>query len=194
MTKNEYLGYCIVDSTKVKAAVAKILEAIGEDRTREGLVDTPDRIARMYERIFCGYNKLPDITKFKAENDDLQARKCDFVSMCEHHIVPFSGVAYIAYLPDKYILGMDKLDLIVDWCASKLQLQERLTAQIADTVMNEAQAKWCMVQTYGVHYCAKLKGNEGNFAESAIRGNKDLAGLRDEALFMFSQLDKGNKI
>ena len=190
MSKNEYLGYCKIDHTRVEMAITNLLLALREDPTREGLTDTPRRVATMFERALCGYNGLPEITRFSTDIDDLQARKCDFISFCEHHIVPFSGTAYIAYLPDKYILGMDKIDLLVDYHAARLQLQERMTAEIADTVMNVAEAKWVMVQTFGTHFCAKLKGNEGNFACSAIRGDKTLTGLRDEALFLFSQLDK----
>ncbi len=168
-----------------------LLVAIGEDPDREGLIDTPRRIATMYSRIFCGYNGLPELTKFEASHDDIQARKCDFTSTCEHHIAPFAGQAYGAYLPDKYILGMDKLDLIVDYYSSRLQLQERLTAQIADEIMKQVEPKGVMVQTYGIHFCARYKGNEGKFAESAVRGLfRTDDGLKEEVARMFERLDQ----
>jgi len=193
MSINEYVGFANIDSEAIEKAVREILIAIGEDPNREGLVNTPSRIARMYSRILCGYNGLPKITKFKSPHDDLQARKCDFLSLCEHHMTPIVGVAYIAYVPDKYILGMDKLDLIVDYYSSRLQLQEVLTHQIATEVMKQSEAKGVMVQTYAIHYCARLKGNEGKFAESALRGifkEEGYESLKQEAERMFARLDQ----
>ncbi len=191
MSVIEYCGLAEVDEDKIKKAVTMLLKAIGEDPTREGLRDTPRRIATMYSRIFCGYNPLPELTKFEALHDDIQARKCDFTSTCEHHGVPFAGQAYVAYLPDKYILGMDKLDLIVDYYSSRLQLQERLTAQIADEIMEQVEPMGVMVQTYAIHFCARYKGNEGKFAESAVRGLfRTDDGLKEEVARMFDRLDQ----
>lgn len=195
MSVTDYCGLANVDQDKIKQAVRMLLEAIGEDPKREGLVDTPQRIARMYARIFCGYNELPKITRFKAPSDDIQARKCDFVSTCEHHIAPFAGQIYIAYLPDKWILGMDKLDLIVDYYAARLQIQEVMTKQIADEVMKQADPVGVMVQTYGIHFCARYKGNNGSFAHSAVRGIfRTDDGLKAEAERMFERLDEMSKV
>lgn len=195
MSVTEYCGFAKVDKERIERAVRELLEAMGEKPDREGLVDTPHRIATMYSRIFCGYNELPKITKFPAPHDDIQARKCDFVSTCEHHLTPFAGVAYIAYLPDKWILGMDKLDLIVDYYAARLQLQEVMTHQIAEEVMKQSEAQGVMVQTYGIHFCARYKGNSGSFAESAVRGIfRTDDGLKAEAERMFERLDEMNKV
>ena len=183
----------MIKKSKIEEGVKLILEGLGEDLAREGLVKTPERVARLYSNLFVGYGPEPKITKFKNELnvDDIQARKCDFVSFCEHHLVPFSGVVYVAYMPKKVLIGMDKIDLIVDYFAGKLQLQEYLCHEIADFLMKVLEPKGVMVQAYGIHYCALCKGNDGGFASSAVRGEmREDSDVKFEAFEMFKQLDK----
>lgn len=184
----------MVDTGKIRSAVTMILEAIGEDQCREGLQLTPTRVARLWKN-FIKNEKLPQITKFESSYDDIQARRCDFLSFCEHHLVPMVGIIYVGYLPNKWIIGMDKIDLIVDHVCGRLQLQERICRDVADTIMKTVQPQGVIVQAYGVHFCAMFKGNNGNFATSAVRGlMRDDPHLRMEAIEMFKKLDSEVKI
>lgn len=178
---------------KIKTGITLILEGLGEDITRQHLLKTPERIARLYSNLFVGYGPEPTITKFKNERnvDDLQARKCDFVSFCPHHILPFSGVVYVGYLPDKWLIGLDKIDLIVDYFAGKLQLQEDMVHEIADYLMKTFEPKGVAVQAYAIHHCALCKGNSGGFASSAARGEiREDSNLETKCFDMFQRLDQ----
>ncbi|MCL2201493.1 MAG: GTP cyclohydrolase I, partial [Oscillospiraceae bacterium] len=121
----------MVDKEKVMAAVKLFLEAIGEDPTREGLVDTPDRIARMCDDIFGGMTEDPKVhlaTQFKAQNSELVIEKdITFFSTCEHHLLPFFGKAHIAYIPDDKVVGLSKLPRTVEVFARRPQIQEQMT-------------------------------------------------------------------
>ena len=138
-----------MDQEKIKQAVSLLLEAIGEDKEREGLKDTPDRIARMYEEIFEGYDKDPKeiLSKvFTADNSEMVIEKdITFYSMCEHHMMPFYGKAHIAYIPGEKVVGISKLARTVEVFARRLQIQERMTGQIADAIMESLGAKGAMV-------------------------------------------------
>ncbi len=164
-----------------------MLEALGENVTREGLVGTPNRVARLWEYFI--QEEEPECTAFDEPHDSIIARRCPFLTMCEHHLVPFSGSAYIAYLPNEQILGMSKLDRIVRYFSGRLQLQERLTDQIAEFIDDRIKPQGVMVQTVGVHYCAKFKGLPGNFIVSRVIGMmKDNADTRREVLDLFRTL------
>ena len=151
-----------MDQEKIKQAVSLLLEAIGEDKDREGLKDTPDRIARMYEEIFEGYDKDPKeiLSKvFTADNSEMVIEKdITFYSMCEHHMMPFYGKAHIAYVPGDKVVGISKLARTVEVFARRLQIQERMTGQIADAVMENLGAKGAMVVLEAEHMCMTMRG------------------------------------
>lgn len=152
----------MVNKEKIKEAVKMIIEAVGEDPEREGLLETPDRIARMYEEIFAGIGKDAEkhLSKtFEAEDDDLVIEKdITFYSMCEHHFVPFYGKAHIAYIPNGKVAGLSKLARTVEVYAKKPQLQERLTKEVADAVMKYLDAKGVMVVIEAEHMCMTMRG------------------------------------
>lgn len=152
----------MIDIEKIKEGAKLILEGIGEDPTREGLLETPDRIARMYEEIFSGINKDSEreLSKtFTIEDNDLVLEKdITFFSMCEHHLVPFYGKAHIAYIPNGKVVGLSKLARCVDIYSKKPQLQERLTQEIADSIMKYLDAKGVMVVIEGEHMCMTMRG------------------------------------
>lgn len=152
----------MVDKEKVKEAVTLLLEAIGEDPTREGLVETPDRIARMYEEIFSGMDEDASVhlsKRFSCENSEIVLEKdITFYSMCEHHLLPFYGKAHVAYIPNGEVVGLSKLARCVEVYAKRPQLQERMTAQIADAIMNELNVKGAMVVVEAEHMCMTMRG------------------------------------
>ncbi|MBM6837811.1 GTP cyclohydrolase I FolE [Clostridium saudiense] len=151
-----------MDREKIVAGAKLILEGIGEDVNREGLLETPDRIARMYEEIFGGLGKdAKEILSktFEIDNDDLVIEKdITFFSMCEHHIIPFYGKAHIAYIPNGRVAGLSKLARTVELYSKKPQLQERLTSEIADAIMENLNAKGVMVVIEGEHMCMTMRG------------------------------------
>ena len=152
----------MIDQEKVKKAVRLLLEGIGEDADREGLIETPDRIARMCEEIYGGYEedaKEHLCKTFHVENSDMVVEKdITFYSMCEHHLLPFYGKAHIAYIPDGKVAGLSKLARTVEVFARRLQLQEQLTGQIADALMNELKAKGAAVVIEAEHMCMTMRG------------------------------------
>ena len=152
----------MVNEEKIREAVAMIIEAIGEDPEREGLKDTPDRIARMYSEIFSGLTEDPKehLEKtFTVENDDIVIEKdIVFYSMCEHHFVPFYGKAHIAYIPNGKVAGLSKLARTVEVFAKRPQLQERMTSQIADSIMKNLQTKGALVIIEAEHLCMTMRG------------------------------------
>ncbi len=154
----------MIDKDKVKTAVSMLLEAIGEDASREGLKDTPDRVARMYEEIFAGYEDDAAVRlsrQFDVEGTDsgiVIEKDIAFYSMCEHHMLPFFGKVHIAYIPDKKIVGLSKLARTVEVFARRLQVQERFTAQIADAVIEELGAKGVLVVACAEHTCMTMRG------------------------------------
>lgn len=152
----------MINEEKVKQAVSLLLEAIGEDPTREGLVDTPDRIARMYTEIFSGMGKTAkeDLSKvFHVEGNEMVLEKdITFYSMCEHHFMPFYGKAHIAYIPDGKVTGLSKLARTVEVYAKRPQLQEQLTSQICDAIMEYLAPKGVMVMLEAEHMCMTMRG------------------------------------
>ncbi len=152
----------MVDQEKVKAAVQLLLEAIGEDVNREGLKETPDRIARMYAEIFSGMEEdaKEHLTKvFSTEHNGIVLEKdIVFYSMCEHHMMPFYGKAHVAYIPDGKVVGLSKLARTVEVYAKRLQLQEQMTAQIADAVMQYLSPQGVIVMLEAEHMCMTMRG------------------------------------
>ncbi|MBR9647536.1 GTP cyclohydrolase I FolE [Clostridium tyrobutyricum] len=151
-----------MDETKIKKAVRMIIEAIGENPDREGLLQTPDRIARMYKEVFKGLNQDPEkhLSKmFTLESDDIVLEKdIIFYSMCEHHFLPFYGKAHIAYISSGKVVGLSKLARTVEVFAKRPQLQERMTRQIADAIFKYLNAKGVMVIVEAEHMCMTMRG------------------------------------
>jgi GTP cyclohydrolase I len=144
---------------------SKIIEAVGEDVTREGLVDTPARAAKAFKFLNNGYEKtLEEVLNgaiFEADTEDMIIVKdIELYSLCEHHLLPFVGKCHIAYLPDGHVLGLSKLARIVDMYARRLQIQERLTKQIADAVETAVHAKGVAVVIEAKHMCMMMRGVE----------------------------------
>lgn len=151
-----------MDKDKIKQGVQLIIEGIGENAAREGLIETPDRIARMYEEIFAGLNEDASVhlsKTFSTQNTDMIIEKdITFYSMCEHHFLPFYGKAHIAYIPNGRVAGLSKLARTVEVYARRPQLQERMTVQIADAIMENLDAKGAMVIIEAEHMCMTMRG------------------------------------
>ncbi len=151
-----------VDLPRIEDAVREILIAVGEDPDREGLRKTPRRVARMYAELFAGLNQDPTHllkASFTEKYDELVVlRDIPFNSMCEHHLMPFEGLAHIAYLPDGQVVGVSKLARVVDVFAKRPQVQERLTKQICDLITEKIQAKGTAVVIKATHTCMTCRG------------------------------------
>jgi len=168
-----------VDTKRIEAAVLEILAAVGEDPGRDGLVKTPERVARMYEELFVGLAENPadhlEVT-FAADHDEMvMVRDIPFASLCEHHMVPFMGVAHVAYIPgeDGRITGLSKLARLVDGFARRLQVQERMTSQIADAIETALDPKGVLVVVDAEHLCMSMRGvkkSGTSTVTSAVRG------------------------
>lgn len=152
----------MIDRDKVKAGVKLVLEGIGEDANREGLLETPDRIAKMYEEIFAGIGKTAEEILSKTfavkDNDVIVEKDIIFYSMCEHHFAPFFGKVHIAYIPNGRVAGLSKLARCVDLYSKKPQIQERLTSEIADALVEYLDAQGVMVVVEGEHMCMTMRG------------------------------------
>jgi GTP cyclohydrolase IA len=181
------------DKEKIEQAIRMLLEAVGEDVTREGLQDTPSRVARMYEEIFAGLHE--DASKqlsarFQVEHDELVfVRDITFYSMCEHHLLPFYGKAHVAYLPaNGVVTGLSKLARLVDTVAKRPQVQERMTNEIATILEKELDASGVMVVVDAEHLCMNMRGirKQGSHTTTlATRGRyMDDVKLREEVLQM----------
>ena len=151
-----------MDSEKIKEGVRLILEGIGEDVGREGLLETPDRIARMCEEIFGGLEMDAALhlqKQFSATNNNIVLEKdITFYSVCEHHLLPFYGKAHVAYIPDEKVAGLSKLARTVEVYARRPQIQENMTAQIADAIEKNLQPKGVMVMLEAEHMCMTMRG------------------------------------
>lgn len=168
----------MVDKERVKAAVREFLAAIGDDPDREGLVETPDRVARMCEEIFAGLHKDPrsEIKIFQEDNHEemIVVKDIPTYSVCEHHLLPFVGVANVVYIPRKgKIMGLSKLARIVDTLAKKPQLQERLTSEVANVIMEAIDPMGVAVVVEAEHLCMTMRGIKkpgSKTITSALRG------------------------
>jgi GTP cyclohydrolase I len=157
------LGLPPVDHAMIEAATVNILTAVGEDPNREGLLNTPNRVARMYEELLVGYRtdpvKLLNGALFDVEYDDMVIVKdIEFSSLCEHHMLPFIGHAHVAYIPRGKVIGLSKIPRIVDMFARRLQVQERMTRQIANFISEVLDARGVAVVVEGKHMCSMMRG------------------------------------
>jgi len=167
----------VVSFGEMKAAVRTILKGIGEDDTREGLLDTPSRVARMYFELTKGLRtEPPQITAFSSDSVDqlVTLLDVDYSSLCEHHLVPFYGKAHIGYLPGDKLMGLSKFARVLDWFAARPQIQERLTSEVADYIMENLEPVGVIILIEGTHTCMSIRGvKKPNHVTvtSAIRGD-----------------------
>jgi GTP cyclohydrolase I len=186
-----------IDLPRIERAVREILAAIGEDPDRDGLVDTPGRVARAYAEQFSGLSQDPEEvlgTVFDADHDELiLVRDIEVYSTCEHHLVPFFGRAHVAYIPNEkgQITGLSKLARLVDVYARRPQVQERMTSQIADALMRVLEPRGALVVIEAEHLCMSMRGVRKPGAKtvtSAVRGSiRDNASTRAEAMSLLLQ-------
>jgi GTP cyclohydrolase I len=191
-----------IDTGRIERAVREILEAIGEDPDRDGLVRTPTRIAHMYEEIFAGLHEDPShhlTVTFEADHDEMvMVRDIAVTSVCEHHLVPFAGRAHVAYIPgtDGRITGLSKIARLVDGFAKRPQVQERLTTQIADALVDTLDPIGVLVMIEAEHFCMSMRGvkKPGSLTiTSAVRGLfKSNAATRAEAMSLITY--PGNRL
>jgi GTP cyclohydrolase IA len=179
------------DHARAEAAVKELLAAIGENPERDGLKETPGRVARAYEELVRGIRQRPEdvlTTDFEMGHDEMVlVRDIEMWSMCEHHLVPFTGVAHIGYIPNEQgrITGLSKLARLVDVFARRPQVQERLTTQVADSLMKVLQARGVIVVIEAEHLCMTMRGVRkpgSKTITSAIRGSMHNAATRSEAM------------
>jgi GTP cyclohydrolase I len=153
----------LIDQVRIQKAVEEIIAAIGENPTREGLVNTPSRIAEMYAEVFSGMDEDPrEILAVGFEEEEHEEmvvlKDIPFYSMCEHHLLPFHGLAHVGYIPAGRLVGISKLARVVEVLARRPQLQERLTGQIADTIMDALKARGVGVVIEAEHLCMTMRG------------------------------------
>lgn len=169
----------MIDQTRIREAVRTIIEAIGEDPSREGLVETPRRIAEMYQEIFQGLEEDPgrhlDVVFTEDHEEIVLVRDIHFYSMCEHHLLPFFGHAHIAYIPEGgRVTGLSKLARVVEGYARRPQMQERLTTQIANLLMTRLKPEGVAVIVEAEHLCMNMRGVKkpgSRTVTSALRGS-----------------------
>ena len=186
-----------IDRPAIERAVRQILQAVGEDLDREGLRGTPARVAAMYEELLGGLHEDPARhlnAGFTEQYDEMVIlRNIAFHSLCEHHLMPFMGRAHVAYLPRGMVVGVSKLARVVEACARRPQLQERLTVQIADLLMDKLDAKGVAVVIEATHTCMTIRGVRKPGAlmiTSALRGiMKTKIATRNEAINLLTRRD-----
>ncbi len=185
-----------IDDAAIRTAVRMYLKAIGEDPDRDGLLDTPDRIARASHELFAGLHSNPQQVlekRFPVDTDEMVlVRDIELYSVCEHHLLPFHGVAHVGYIPSHgAVVGLSKLARLVDVYARRPQVQERLTQQIADALMEYADARGVIVVTECEHLCMSMRGvkkSQARTTTSAVRGIMKDPTTRAEAMsLIFSQ-------
>jgi GTP cyclohydrolase I len=161
-----------MDQNRIKNLVRELIIELGEDPTREGLRDTPERIAKMYEEIFSGYDIDSELSvQFSEDSDVVIAKNIQFYSMCEHHILPFFGTIQIAYSPNGRVFGISKLVRLVEKFSKRLQIQERFTKEIADELYSQG-VKGVAVIAEAEHLCMRMRGvrNNATMTTAAFRG------------------------
>src|ERR671939_664811 len=173
-----------VNKKKVAKLIRELLIELGENPDREGLADTPSRIAEMYEEIFGGYRMDAELdVSFAEETDAIIAKDIHFYSMCEHHMLPFFGKIHVAYIPSGRVFGVSKLVRLVEMYSRRLQIQERLTKQIADELVR-MEVKGALVIAEGEHLCMKMRGvrNDSSITTIAHRGVMEQKEVREHVL------------
>ena len=183
------------DQTKIEKAIREIIIAIGEDPDRDGLQDTPARVARAYKEMFSGLYKRPEevlATTFDLNHNELViVKNIDIFSVCEHHLLPFVGKASVGYIPNNngQITGLSKLARLIDVYAKRPQVQERLTSQVADALMRILKPQGVIVVIECEHFCMSMRGVSkpgSKTTTSVVRGNLEDPSLRHEALTLIS--------
>jgi GTP cyclohydrolase I len=167
-----------IDSDAIESAVLSMLRAFGEDPDREGLRNTPKRVARMYPELLAGYRvdpkKIINDALFNVSYDEMViVRDIEFYSLCEHHMLPFIGRAHVAYIPSGKVVGLSKIPRIVDMYARRLQVQERMTRQIADFISDLLQPQGVAVVVEALHLCSMMRGvkkHDARMTTSAMHG------------------------
>ncbi|MEW6044413.1 MAG: GTP cyclohydrolase I FolE [Thermoproteota archaeon] len=175
-----------MNKERVKKLVRELIIELGEDPTREGLRDTPDRIANMYEEIFSGYDSDSELSvQFSEDSDAVIVKDIRFYSMCEHHMLPFFGKISMAYLPNGRVFGVSKLVRLVEKYAKRLQIQERLTKDIADELYSQG-VKGVIVISEAEHFCMKMRGvkNDATMTSAAYRGVYERKENREDIVAM----------
>ena len=174
---NEWIKFPDEKDDEVQDHITRVMQYIGEDTSREGLIETPKRVQRALDEIFAGYKQNPkDLMKTFTQGtckEMVILKNCEFYSTCEHHMFPFFGHISIGYIPNKKVIGISKLARLVDLYAKRMQIQERMTTQIADTIMKELDAKGVYVVCEGVHFCMRSRGvkkQDASMITSAVRG------------------------
>lgn len=186
----------VVDKPRIERAVREILLAIGDNPDREGLIETPARVARMYEEMFQGLRQDPakHLQKFFTEKYDSMVivRDIEFHSMCEHHLLPFIGKAHIGYIPQGRVVGLSKLARVVDTVARRPQLQERMTETIADLLKNELDALGVGVVIEATHSCMTLRGvkKQGSYCVTSAMKGSFMTSAKTRAEFLKLALKK----
>jgi len=169
----------MVDQAKIRQAVRLIIEAVGEDASREGLVGTPQRMAQMYDEVFWGLDQDPKkvlMVGFEEERhkEMVIVRDIPFYSMCEHHFLPFHGTVHVGYIPKGRIVGLSKVARVVDILSRRPQVQERLTSQIADTMVEALQPEGVGVVIEAVHLCMTMRGVKKSGSVAVTSANRGL--------------------
>jgi GTP cyclohydrolase I len=167
-----------MDFDAIRNAVLEVIKAVGEDPEREGLINTPERVSRMYAELLSGYRanpqKIINGALFNVEYDEMVlVRDIEFYSLCEHHMLPFLGRAHVAYLPKDKVIGLSKIPRIVDMYARRLQVQERMTRQIADLLQQTVEPQGVAVVVEAVHMCSMMRGvkkHDARMTTSAMHG------------------------
>jgi GTP cyclohydrolase I len=167
-----------MDFDAIKKAVSEVIKAVGEDPEREGLINTPHRVSRMYAELLSGYTADPEKiingALFNINYDEMVlVRDIEFYSLCEHHMLPFLGRAHVAYLPKGKVIGLSKIPRIVDMYARRLQVQERMTRQIADLLQQTLEPQGVAVVVEAVHMCSMMRGvkkHDARMTTSAMQG------------------------
>jgi GTP cyclohydrolase I len=189
------------DGSMISAAVTDILLSIGEDPERQGLLKTPDRVARMYDELTAGYHtdpvKLVNGALFDVDYSEMVlVNDIEFYSLCEHHMLPFFGRAYVAYIPNGKVIGLSKIPRIVEMFARRLQVQERMTAEIAQFLQETLNPRGVAVLVEGSHMCAMMRGvkkSQASMSTTTMLGAfKDDPVLRSEFLAQVSRSRKDN--
>ncbi len=177
-TAGELAAQSKIDKVEIQSAVKKILQAVGENPDRDGLKRTPERIARMYAELLSGYQMDPvavvNDALFEVKYDEMVlVRDIEFYSLCEHHMLPFMGRVHVAYIPDGKVLGISKIPRIVDLYARRLQVQERMTRQIADFIRDLLHPQGVAVVVEALHLCMSMRGvqkHNARLTTSAMHG------------------------
>ena len=174
---DEWVQFPDEPDDEVQEHITRVMQYIGEDTSREGLLETPKRVQKAIDEIFAGYKQNPkDLMKTFTQGtceEMVILKNCEFYSTCEHHMFPFFGHISIGYIPNKKVIGVSKLARLADLFAKRMQIQERMTSQIADTLMKELDALGVYVVCEGVHFCMRSRGvkkQDASMITSAVRG------------------------